>query len=108
MIKVPGEEACYHVFPSGVVDNTGRHEWQSLFNEPAEAALLAWMPIPIPTGSARYMGTTVNLTAIVCYAPTFGAAEGTHAGDMLSVAGDWNGNRAYPGHILACSWHEVH
>ncbi len=25
VIKVPGEEACYHLFHSGVVDNTGRH-----------------------------------------------------------------------------------
>ncbi len=24
-IKVPGEEACYHLYHSGVVDNTGRH-----------------------------------------------------------------------------------
>ncbi len=25
VIKVPGEEACYHLYHSGVVDNTGRH-----------------------------------------------------------------------------------
>ncbi len=25
VIMVPGEEACYHLYHSGVVDNTGRH-----------------------------------------------------------------------------------
>ncbi len=25
VIKVPGEEASYHLYHSGVVDNTGRH-----------------------------------------------------------------------------------
>ncbi len=25
-IKVPGEEACYHLYHSGVEDNTGRHD----------------------------------------------------------------------------------
>ncbi len=24
-IKVPGEEACYHLYHSGMIDNTGRH-----------------------------------------------------------------------------------
>ncbi len=25
VIKVPGEETCYHLYHGGVVDNTGRH-----------------------------------------------------------------------------------
>ncbi len=66
------------------------------------------MPIPTPLGSARHMGTTVKLTVIAGYAPKCGAAEETLTGDMLSGAGDWDGNTAYPGHILARSWHEVH
>ncbi len=36
VIKVPGEEACYH---SGVVDNTGRHGVAVALSETAQAAL---------------------------------------------------------------------
>ncbi len=34
VIKLPGEEACYHLYHSGVVDNTERMVWQSLSARP--------------------------------------------------------------------------
>ncbi len=39
VIKVPGEEVCYHLFHSGVVDNTGRHGEAIGLSEAAQAAL---------------------------------------------------------------------
>ncbi len=41
VIKVPGEEACYHLYHSGVVYNTGRHCVAIALSEAAQAALLA-------------------------------------------------------------------
>ncbi len=67
MIKVPGEEACYHLYHSGVVDNTGRHGVAIALSEAAQAALLAWVPISSRLASARLKGTTVNLTVIAAY-----------------------------------------
>ncbi len=105
MIKVPGEEACYHLYHSGVVDNTGRCGLAIALNEAAQAALLAWRPISSRLASARLKGTTVNLTVVAVYAPKLDAAEEVKdsfyddlqdavnrvpAGDMLIVAGDWN------------------
>ncbi len=58
--KVPGEEACYHLYHSSVVDNTGRHCVAIALS----AALLAWMPIASPFASARLKGTTVNLDSL--------------------------------------------
>ncbi len=105
VIKVPGEEACYHLYHSGVVDNTGRHGVAIALSEAAQAALLAWVPISSRLASARLKGTTMNLTVVAVYAPTLDAAEEVKdsfyddlqdavdrvpAGDMLIVAGDWN------------------
>ncbi len=42
VIKVPGKEACYHLYHSGVVDNTGRHGVAIALGEAAQAALLTW------------------------------------------------------------------
>ncbi len=39
--KVPGEEACYHLYHVGVVDNTGRHGVAIALSEATQAALLA-------------------------------------------------------------------
>ncbi len=39
--KLPGEEACYHLYHSGVVDNTGRHGVVIAPSEAAQAVLLA-------------------------------------------------------------------
>ncbi len=104
-IKVPGEEACYHIYHSGVVDNSGRNGVAIALSEAAQAALLAWVPISSRLASARLKGTTVNLTVVSVYAPTLDAAEEAKdsfyddlqdavdrvpAGDMLIVAGDWN------------------
>ncbi len=45
VIKVPYEEACYHLYHSGVVDNTGRYGVAIALSEAAQLALLAWVPI---------------------------------------------------------------
>ncbi len=39
VIKVPGEEACYHLYHSGVVDNTGRYAVAIALSEAAHVAL---------------------------------------------------------------------
>ncbi len=41
LINVPGEEACYHLYHSGVVENTGRHGVEIALSEAAQAVLLA-------------------------------------------------------------------
>ncbi len=126
VIKVPGEEACYHPFHSGVEDNTGRHGVAIDLTEATQAALLAWLPIPFRLASARLKGTTLKLTVIPVYVPTPDAAEATKysfnddlqdavggvpAGNMLVVAGNWNARpgpvdaATYPGQVD--SWHEV-
>ncbi len=51
VIKVSGEEACYHFYHSG---------------------MLAWVPISSRLTSAQLNGTTVNLTAIAVYAKKVG------------------------------------
>ncbi len=76
-VKLPGEEACYHLYHSGVVDNTGRHVVAIALSEAAQAALLAWVPISSRIACARLKGTTVNLTVIAVYASTLDAAEET-------------------------------
>ncbi len=45
VIKVPDEEACYHLCHSGVVDNFGRQGVAIALSVAAQAALLAWKPI---------------------------------------------------------------
>ncbi len=92
-----GEEDCYHLYHSGVVDNTGRYGVALALNEAAQAALLAWMSISPHLASARLKGTMVSLTVVAVYAPTLDATEEAKdavdrvpAGDMLIVAGDWN------------------
>ncbi len=39
-IRVPGEEACYHLCHNDVVDDSGRHEVAIAPNEAAQTALL--------------------------------------------------------------------
>ncbi len=73
--KVPGEEACYHLYHSGLVDNTGRCGVAIALSEAAQVALLAWVPISSRLASARLKGTTVNLTVVAVYAPRLDAAE---------------------------------
>ncbi len=114
---MPGEEACYHLYHSGVVDNTGRHCVAIALSQAARAALLAWVPISSRLASARFKGTTVNLTVISVYASTLGADEETKfsfyddlqasggrnpAVYMLIVAGDRN---AMPGPVGTATWH---
>ncbi len=43
VIKVPGEETCYHLYHSGVADNTGRHGVAIGLSEAAQDALLTWV-----------------------------------------------------------------
>ncbi len=64
VIKVPGEKACYHLYHSGLVDNTGRHRVAIAISEAAQAVLLAWVPISPRLASTRLKGTTVNLTVV--------------------------------------------
>ncbi len=53
VIKVPGEEACYQLYRSGVAENTGRHDVEITLSEATQAVLLAWMPISSRLASAR-------------------------------------------------------
>ncbi len=64
VIKVSGEEACYHLYNSGVLDNTGRHGLEIALSEAAQAALLAWGPVYSRLAIAKLNGTAVNLTTI--------------------------------------------
>ncbi len=113
MIKVAGEEACYHLYHSRVITNTERHVVAIALSQAAQAALLAWVPISSRVACARLKGTTVSLTVIAVYASMLDAAEETKdsfnddlqdavgrvpTGDMLIVAGDWN---ARPGPVSA-------
>ncbi len=52
VINVPGEEARFHLYHSGVADNMGRRGVASAFREAAHAALLAWVPISSRLASA--------------------------------------------------------
>ncbi len=54
MIKVPGEEACYQLYHSGVVDNSGRNGVAIALTEAAQAALLAWVPIVMSYRRGRH------------------------------------------------------
>ncbi len=45
LIVVPGEEAYCHLYHSGVVGNSGRHDAAITLSEAAQAALQAWEPI---------------------------------------------------------------
>ncbi len=53
VIKVPAEEACYHLYHSGVVDNSERNGVAIAFSEAAQAALLTWVSISSCLASAR-------------------------------------------------------
>ncbi len=48
VIKVPGEQACYHLYHSNVA---------IAFREAAQAALLAWVPISPRLASERLIKT---------------------------------------------------
>ncbi len=110
VIKVPGEEACYHLYHSGVVDNAGGQGVAIALHEAAQTALLAWVPISSRLASAQLKGTTVNLTVVAVYAPTLDSffdnlqdvVDRVPAGDMLIVAGDWN---ARPGPVDPATRH---
>ncbi len=57
---VPGVEAYYNLYHSGVVDNTGRYGVAITLSEAAQAALLACVPLSSRLASARLKGTTVK------------------------------------------------
>ncbi len=78
VIKVPGEEACYHLYRSGVVDNSWGHGVPIALNEAAQAGLLAWVPISARLASARLKGATVDLIVVVVYVPTRTPPWGTN------------------------------
>ncbi len=54
--QAPREDARYQLYHSGVVDNAGRHCVAIALSVAAQAALLAWVPIPSRLASARLMG----------------------------------------------------
>ncbi len=84
VIKVPSEEACYHLYHSGVVDNTGRHGVAIALSETEQAALLAWVPILSRLARARLKGTTVNFTVTAVYAPTLDTTGGRRTHFMMT------------------------
>ena len=45
IIKVPAASASYHLYHSGVTDNSGRHGVALALSDAANAALLLWKPI---------------------------------------------------------------
>ncbi len=57
VIKVPVVDICYHLYHSGVVDNTGRHGVAIALTEAAQAALMAWVPISPRLASERLIKT---------------------------------------------------
>ncbi len=83
--QVPVEDACYHLYHSGVVDSTGKHWVAIALSETAQAALLALVPILSRLASARLKGTTVNLSVIAVYASTFDAAEETKYSCLITI-----------------------
>ncbi len=68
VIKVPGEDACYHLYHSGVVDNSGRHGVAIALCEATQAAF--WESISFCLVSAP-----MNLNVTTVYAPTLDAEE---------------------------------
>lgn len=71
VIKIPGEEDCYNLYHSGVVDNSGRRGVAIALSEAAQTAHFVWVPISLCLASSRMEGTIVNLTVKAVYTPTF-------------------------------------
>ncbi len=82
-----GEEACYHLYRSGVVDNTGRHGVAIALSEVAYAALLVWLPITSRLANAQLKGTMVK---DLFYDNLQDAVDRVPALDMLIILEDWN------------------
>ena len=104
-IKVPGENISYHLYHSGVSDNSGLHGVAIALSPDAQAALLAWQPVSYRLAMVRLKGQISNISVITVYAPTLIADEVDKARfyadlqtlvdsvpsrDVLIVAGDWN------------------
>ncbi|CAI9720548.1 Hypothetical predicted protein [Octopus vulgaris] len=103
-IKVPGKEFTYHLYHSGVTDNSGLHGVAIALSPDAQAALLAWQPISHRLALVRLKGQISNVSVIAVYAPTLNAddadkmrfyadlqaAVDVPSSDVLIVAGDWN------------------
>ncbi len=67
VIKAPGEEACFHLYNSAVVDNSGNHSVAIALSEVAQAAVLAWEPISPHLPSACMKGAILDIKVIaVC------------------------------------------
>ncbi|CAI9726958.1 Hypothetical predicted protein [Octopus vulgaris] len=104
-IKVPGEEFTYHLYHSGVTDNSGLHGVATALSPDAQAALLAWQPISHRLALVRLKGQISNVSVIAVYAPTLNAddadkmqfyadlqaaVDDVPSSDVPIVAGDWN------------------
>ena len=103
--KVPESDCVYHLYDSGVEDNSGLYGVVMALSPLAQAALLAWEPISHRLATVRLKGAVVNVTVIFVYAPTLNAAgedndifyrdlqavvDRSPSTDLLVVAGDWN------------------
>lgn len=110
IIKVPESDCVYHLYHSGVEDNSGLYGVAIALSPVAQAALLAWEPVSHRLAMVRLKGAVINVTVISVYTPTLNATEEekdifyrdlqavvdrTPSTDLL-VAGDWN-TRTGPG-----------
>lgn len=105
VIPVAHSNTSYHLYHSGVSDDSGRHGVAVALSANANAALLDWEPISERLARIRLKGSIFNITVIAVYAPTRDADDTTKndfyedlqnlvrqvpSSDMLIVAGDWN------------------
>lgn len=104
-ITVPGTETSYHLYHSGVTDNSGQYGVGIALSKEANFSIIEWNPISPRLAKIRLKGQISPVTVIAVYAPTlnsddqakddfYDALEQTlrnvPSRDMLIVAGDWN------------------
>ncbi len=74
-IKVPYADATYHLYHSGVQDNTGPHGVALVLSSAANAALLDWVPVSPRLTRIRLKGAVADICVIAVFAPTLDAAD---------------------------------
>ncbi len=75
MVKASDEEAWYHLYRSGVVDNNGSHVVPIALSKATQTAHLVWETISPRLAHARLKGINLNITAVLIHAPTLDAEE---------------------------------
>ncbi|CAE1169614.1 unnamed protein product [Acanthosepion pharaonis] len=75
IMKVPESDCAYHLYHSGVEDNSRLYGVAIALSPLARAALLAWEPVSHRLAMVRLKGAVINVTVITVYAPTLNAAE---------------------------------